>query len=974
MRHTLWKPLSILLAIATLAALLSAGASAAEQVRVGFFPLNHFFEEDANGNLTGYGVDYTGRIAAQAGWDVAYVRYGSWDETVDGLRRGEVDIIAPSQRTEERAEEFAFDSFPIGTEYGALMALTTNSSLTYEDFDALDGMTVGCVPSIVFMDSFLQYMELSGFDVNFAYYKDTAALLAALNAGEVDVVLANLMAKTGIMKVLAKFGPAPFYYMLRKDSPALLAELNSAISQYSSQYPSTLQDLASKYFGYFSQTPFTQSELDYIRQLAPIKVGCRSNFAPLSYLDPATEELAGIDIDVLKRMSELMGVAFEYIPLPTDSVSYDFLRDNHILLVTDVEYTTVNANASGVRLTDPYIAVSEIFVGHRDRVYELAAPLTVAVASASEYMESVIYGLYPNFTVKRYANASECLDAVRAGDADLTLENRFVIEPLMAKPRYDTLAILPVNALSGQLCMGLLVNQSTVGVADEALMDQRLMSALNKALAHISDAEMEQITSTHAVYNQYQFTAADFLYQYRYPLAALLVALLLLAALAAYTLRVRRKGARMIAENEKKLRSITNNINGGVVVVRANQGLEIIYANDGFLKLIECTRAEFEKLYQNSYLTYVHPDDLAQLNGLLSSTAIDQKTSVALRLRRKDGTFLNALFTGTVTLSPGGEREVYCVIMDMTQQARLTEQLQFENARANLILKKSTNVVYELHIGTGTLTVSNSQLEKLGWDVPPSIDRLTSGNLARIWHILPEDVFTLDQTLQEVLDTRQDAQCQIRLSKADGTVIWCDFGLFPVLSGKGEIVSLVGQITDVDAQVRRRLELEEQSMQDPLTRLYNKEAFKQLASEHLRRHLDRSSTLIFIDLDHFKAVNDRLGHMIGDQAICTAARKLQVAFSNYDLVARFGGDEFCILAKDIPLPTLEDKLNWLLEKQREDYTDGETTVHVTCSIGVARTDTVGSNFQHLLLCADKALYASKERGRNRYTIYSDELA
>jgi diguanylate cyclase (GGDEF)-like protein len=123
-----------------------------------------------------------------------------------------------------------------------------------------------------------------------------------------------------------------------------------------------------------------------------------------------------------------------------------------------------------------------------------------------------------------------------------------------------------------------------------------------------------------------------------------------------------------------------------------------------------------------------------------------------------------------------------------------------------------------------------------------------------------------------------------------------------------------------------------------------------------------------VDLDHFKNLNDTLGHSHGDEAIKEAGRKLQVLFANIDLVARFGGDEFCVLVNDIPKNKLVDKLERIVEIMAVTYTDGVVYLNVTASVGAAYCTKQKMDYKTLLNAADSAVYEAKNTGRNRYIV------
>jgi diguanylate cyclase (GGDEF)-like protein len=153
-----------------------------------------------------------------------------------------------------------------------------------------------------------------------------------------------------------------------------------------------------------------------------------------------------------------------------------------------------------------------------------------------------------------------------------------------------------------------------------------------------------------------------------------------------------------------------------------------------------------------------------------------------------------------------------------------------------------------------------------------------------------------------------------------------------------------------------------------MTGLMNKQTFENEAMRYLDVKSAYHSCIIFVDLDHFKNLNDTLGHRIGDVAIKDAARKLQVLFANIDLVARFGGDEFCVLVYDIPENALIDKLERIVEIMSVTYTDGAISSNVTASVGAAYCTKQKMDYKTLLDAADSAVYEAKNNGRNCYII------
>jgi diguanylate cyclase (GGDEF)-like protein len=153
------------------------------------------------------------------------------------------------------------------------------------------------------------------------------------------------------------------------------------------------------------------------------------------------------------------------------------------------------------------------------------------------------------------------------------------------------------------------------------------------------------------------------------------------------------------------------------------------------------------------------------------------------------------------------------------------------------------------------------------------------------------------------------------------------------------------------------------ALEDPLTGLGNRRALEQaLAEVAAGDHDDRPTSLLVVDLDHFKAVNDRHGHPVGDQVLAALADALRGAARSEDLVARIGGDEFVVLARRTDAENgaaLAQRIQAAVEGLRVSTPDGDT-VRLGASVGVGTTDAT-TTAQDLLEAADRAMYASKRR-------------
>jgi diguanylate cyclase (GGDEF)-like protein len=167
-------------------------------------------------------------------------------------------------------------------------------------------------------------------------------------------------------------------------------------------------------------------------------------------------------------------------------------------------------------------------------------------------------------------------------------------------------------------------------------------------------------------------------------------------------------------------------------------------------------------------------------------------------------------------------------------------------------------------------------------------------------------------------------------------------------------------------------DLVHRTLHDSLTELPNRQYFiDRLRQTRSRRFAaGEGVAVVFMDMDGFKEVNDTQGHHAGDELLQAIARRLRAAVRPTDTVARFGGDEFVVLASEVDSVTDATQLAWRLTNAlREPFKIGGGIVTLTASIGVAYSATNEHSAEDIVRHADTAMYAAKQHGRNRIEVY-----
>jgi diguanylate cyclase (GGDEF)-like protein len=211
--------------------------------------------------------------------------------------------------------------------------------------------------------------------------------------------------------------------------------------------------------------------------------------------------------------------------------------------------------------------------------------------------------------------------------------------------------------------------------------------------------------------------------------------------------------------------------------------------------------------------------------------------------------------------------------------------------------------------------------------------------------------------------------------KRNGELFWEEASISPIKDDQGTITHFVALKEDITERKRSEQVIWHQAHHDHLTGLANRQLFRQRLETGIAQSDEGGHTLalLFVDLDKFKPINDRLGHDAGDTLLQEVARRLESCLRDTDTAARLGGDEFAIL-----LPTLNGRdgaevvADKVLSRLAEPYRLAGEAVGISASVGIALYPDGAHNAETLLQFADTAMYTAKAAGRNTYRFHQGE--
>ena len=237
----------------------------------------------------------------------------------------------------------------------------------------------------------------------------------------------------------------------------------------------------------------------------------------------------------------------------------------------------------------------------------------------------------------------------------------------------------------------------------------------------------------------------------------------------------------------------------------------------------------------------------------------------------------------------------------------------------------------------------------------------------------PDDLDKDLALLGEVLaGTRHSYQLEKRYLRKGGEVIWALLSVATVRDANGEVRYFISQIQDISERKRMLDRLRDQANLDYLTGLHNRRYFIERGAQELARAIryDKPLSLLMLDIDEFKQVNDTRGHRTGDLVLRHLSRMLGEALRSVDLCGRLGGEEFAVLLPETDAPAaaeIAERLRAAVAAVAVVPEEGPP-IRYTVSIGVTTLEHADVNIDTLLGLADQALYEAKRSGRNRVCI------
>jgi len=453
----------------------------------------------------------------------------------------------------------------------------------------------------------------------------------------------------------------------------------------------------------------------------------------------------------------------------------------------------------------------------------------------------------------------------------------------------------------------------------------------------------------------------------------------------------RNRAEESVQRSEDKYRSLVSNIPD--VIWTLNDGLQFTFISPNIERISGFTLNEIQGQGARLYLDSIHPDDVERVKAAIQALfAKGEPYDVECRVAKKNGEWTWIHDRALATYEKAGVWYADGLLSDISERKRVEEALHQSEEQYRSLISNIPDVVWTVDANRRLVFVS------------PNVERLTGftteevyqGGLAMFLDSLDaDDVWKAKKSFQALLANGTPFDIECRMHRKDGEWIWVHDRATATYVKDG-VRYADGVLSDITGRKLAELQITQMARYDTLTGLANRAVFVESLNQAIAaaRRSATSFAVLYLDLDHFKDVNDTLGHPVGDLLLQAVANRLGANVREADTVARFGGDEFAIILSDVKDPSnAAGVASRLLEAVSSEYSVGsaghvadkilkafsesfsirDNEIRSAASVGIAVYGPDSTDAETILSHADVALYRAKSEGRGTYRFFTQAM-
>ncbi|MBQ9119815.1 MAG: transporter substrate-binding domain-containing protein [Lachnospiraceae bacterium] len=476
--------------------------SETEKIRVAVndFPCYLTLQKDD----TPYGAayEYLKEIQKYTDWEYEFVRM-SFEEAIEAIKNGTVDILPGCQMTEEREEIGDFSELSMGQGSIVLCTLPAQTQYMFNDFESYAGMRIAVLKGTLSYSQAQEFFDTKGVEVEFVEYESDGEAKAALAAGKVDAVLMANVSCEKDYKIIARILSMPWYFMLNQSRPEIKEQLDEAMYQIRLEEPYYEAMLDDKYFpGILKQVTMSEEEKQYIENAGVITVALSVDMSPIEYYDEKSGTYRGIVVDTFDAIHQITGLQFRFVAKEQREELQRQMKDDEVQLIGLVAASDRNVESLHVAITEAYSNGSVTVVINSAVADYKELDNRVVVVNSTPFFELMVKEL--GYTDIVYAETFEkCVDMVNRGKADISMIPDYSMDQLINYPRYRNITALAYPDSIYDYCIGV-----------SAYTDSHLLTILNKAISNISEETRTNILIENLTSYSADESLVDFFYRY----------------------------------------------------------------------------------------------------------------------------------------------------------------------------------------------------------------------------------------------------------------------------------------------------------------------------------------------------------------------------------------------------------------------------------------------------------------------------
>lgn len=454
-----------------------------KKVRVGYLIYPGYQEGEGEAPKSGYGYEYLQQIAYYAGWEYEYVN-GGFNELLEMLKNGEIDIMGDLSYTKERAQNINYAKEEQGREYYYLFVREDRTDISATDLTTLKDAKIGINKGSVQVDLFKKWCKDNDVDCKIELYKSSEQRYADMNSGKLDGIVSTTVAEKEILKYhwnsILKIGYSPYYFAVSKKSPELYEELNSAITRILQSDWYYNEEVYLKYNGKMSaaSASLDAEDQEWLKKKKEIKVGYVDNTLPYSNYNKTNGEMIGLLATFTNHMKERYNADFTPVKFDDYNSMAQALQSGEIDTAFPVygSYWVAEKNKLLVtsELTSSYVMV--VYKGN----YDEDKTSIIAVEENNPLQRFCVEEHFPDAKIVSCKSRQECVDAVDSGRANSTL---MCSDTYYAyRNEFENLSDLNISNTGYEVLISFAARRD----------DVQMYSFLKKGLASMKDTEIHE--------------------------------------------------------------------------------------------------------------------------------------------------------------------------------------------------------------------------------------------------------------------------------------------------------------------------------------------------------------------------------------------------------------------------------------------------------------------------------------------------